>query len=881
MKEGGRFSAQRERPLPSLDAVGYAQERASPYDRQHSGAPTVRHVADKHDAERGPFRVYQAQAWRDDAQHAMSPYASHAFDPREDLQDISGELSDDVEGDDVQDEGEMDFDDSQNSQELSAAEKKKRRRRTNKDEATILAAVFEQTAFPDVTTREALAERLNMSIRSVSIWFQNRRQAMKKRASRFGGIDGVRGATVTATPQQDSQEGRHSHEQESTAQGRLKRWLSLDEVAARAAIDAQDVSISTTSSDGVKEPSLEEKICGTVQVPDKKSCAPILDLLRKRGGHSLARIASMPSIAAALKDSEAKDAELQVKATKDLRDMLKNVVAKPRLSSGLARSASMTALSLLSRSDFALKGAEGAVPERTPEADQASTLEKTGETENLDLLPKVEAISVPKPLDVVSQAPIGLRAEERRANELQALMQDREIWKRMQSSSSGLSSESTPESDKENRDAARNALMLDQDGFEDEEKTLRRIAHRRASRQQAKNEQKLSEEGSKYLHETDARLALQQRKAMNDKAAAPRQPLAPLPAGRAFVQSCSDGSSLTRNGLSRVASLDFEAGRDRSKEVERPAVVIPSQSLAERLRLHSRNRRPSDSKRAGRVRRATDEHLVSRRSAGSAKLASRQSVLGQGQAMHHSFDIPMRKTRPNGAAIRPFAPTASMPSLLRSSSFTHTRTASHLEGQTFANPMGAGLMSRRLENATRESNTRRRQAHGPSASQNSNASEGSSEEWTEDWARDQAASVRSQYTGHQPPVEAEWWRSLKRKSPTVAEQHDGREKRTGKQSAKRIPSGGHDDSGFFGSDDAISELGDENAGLPNEHDASAKKRRLVAAYMSGQRQSSRRSPLKAIQAGSPSSAVSSSPLKRGDERDRLAAETLLAFGSHA
>ncbi|CEH19556.1 Transcription factor, contains HOX domain [Ceraceosorus bombacis] len=65
----------------------------------------------------------------------------------------------------------------------------KRRRRTKKAEVDTLAAVYEVTPFPDQTKRNELAAQLHMTVKAVSIWFQNRRQAMKKRAARYGGED--------------------------------------------------------------------------------------------------------------------------------------------------------------------------------------------------------------------------------------------------------------------------------------------------------------------------------------------------------------------------------------------------------------------------------------------------------------------------------------------------------------------------------------------------------------------------------------------------------------------------------------------------------------------------------------------------------------------
>ncbi|SPO19941.1 uncharacterized protein UTRI_00332_B [Ustilago trichophora] len=63
----------------------------------------------------------------------------------------------------------------------------RRRRRTRPDEANLLAQVYAKNPFPDHETRLFLANRVGMSVRAVSVWFQNRRQAEKKRSGRYGG----------------------------------------------------------------------------------------------------------------------------------------------------------------------------------------------------------------------------------------------------------------------------------------------------------------------------------------------------------------------------------------------------------------------------------------------------------------------------------------------------------------------------------------------------------------------------------------------------------------------------------------------------------------------------------------------------------------------
>ncbi|ORX98162.1 homeobox, partial [Basidiobolus meristosporus CBS 931.73] len=56
----------------------------------------------------------------------------------------------------------------------------KRRNRLNARQVNRLMEVFEQTTKPKTEIRIQLAEELGMRPRAVQIWFQNRRQKLKK-----------------------------------------------------------------------------------------------------------------------------------------------------------------------------------------------------------------------------------------------------------------------------------------------------------------------------------------------------------------------------------------------------------------------------------------------------------------------------------------------------------------------------------------------------------------------------------------------------------------------------------------------------------------------------------------------------------------------------
>ncbi|KAI9299711.1 Homeodomain-like protein, partial [Cunninghamella echinulata] len=58
---------------------------------------------------------------------------------------------------------------------------KAKRRRANSKQLQILNQVFERTFFPSTQMRAELGRQLGMSPRTVQIWFQNKRQAMRTR----------------------------------------------------------------------------------------------------------------------------------------------------------------------------------------------------------------------------------------------------------------------------------------------------------------------------------------------------------------------------------------------------------------------------------------------------------------------------------------------------------------------------------------------------------------------------------------------------------------------------------------------------------------------------------------------------------------------------
>ncbi|KAI9245424.1 hypothetical protein EDC94DRAFT_628547 [Helicostylum pulchrum] len=81
----------------------------------------------------------------------------------------------------VDEDEEEDEEDEEDDDDESSAAIKAKRRRANAKQLEVLNRVFDRTFFPSTQMRAELGRQLGMSPRTVQIWFQNRRQAMRTR----------------------------------------------------------------------------------------------------------------------------------------------------------------------------------------------------------------------------------------------------------------------------------------------------------------------------------------------------------------------------------------------------------------------------------------------------------------------------------------------------------------------------------------------------------------------------------------------------------------------------------------------------------------------------------------------------------------------------
>lgn len=614
---------------------------------------------------------------------------------------------------------------------------------------------------------------------------------MKKRASRFGGVEGVNGPTVTAATMQVLGVGLKStsphREARDLSSERLKRWMSLDEVAL------MDRTESIPADTG-KLFDIASLACADV-AESKLSNAPILDFIcKQRGQHQLSRMASMPSLASLLLSKE--DGVKQ----KDLRDLLPSnecIVAPSHHRRSSASSPSLLAAQRVEEQPLV----KHALRER------CFSLQTDSDGR----------AAVGSPLDPLSALDIITRRDNYPA--LMSKMMSKggrkesshmeSIWQRMQSSSTS-SDVHSGSSDKENCDPADTTRR--EDGEEDEERTLRLIAGKRAAREMAKKEKRLSEEGRRYVEEADARVALQQRK----RASFPNNFMLPakfdksLKAGqyRKWNRAMSDAQMMRRStvALTRVPSLDLTAGRDRSKDDGRPTFRSVSEMRVAKRPFPSGTHQDGD--------RHTSSTLQARLSLQQQKKRSRHShstsVELHSQARVSHPRTPLGSRRPDQTLLRRFASSSSLPTPALS-------LLSSRLGQTGSFPIIPG--------SGRESSARLDGAQPMSSSQES--SENGSDDWVEAWAQDKTSGISN-----------------------AANVLRDRSNMLNSMVKSKLPPTRHDDSGFFGSESG----GDLDEEL---HLGRVAKRRLL------------------VQA-------SSSPSKRGgDDRDRLAAETLLGLGSRA
>ncbi|TFK56439.1 homeobox-domain-containing protein [Heliocybe sulcata] len=121
------------------------------------------------------------------------------------------------------------------------------RKRFTQEQLTRLEQLFHQCSHPTRQQREALADGTGMEIRSVTIWFQNKRQSERKVA--------LRNSTNTHRPYSfsdtaDSLKPTRTilfvpHGQSQSRPSALSRALSLDDVASRTELNIQPPSTPT------------------------------------------------------------------------------------------------------------------------------------------------------------------------------------------------------------------------------------------------------------------------------------------------------------------------------------------------------------------------------------------------------------------------------------------------------------------------------------------------------------------------------------------------------------------------------------------------------------------------------------------------------------
>ncbi|KAN0066074.1 hypothetical protein ACQY0O_000167 [Thecaphora frezii] len=565
----------------------------------------------------------------------------------------------------------------------------RRRRRTRPDEANVLATAYAENAFPDQETRQRLADQVGMTVRAVSVWFQNRRQAEKKRSGRYGG-SGIVGGGVSRPAQPAAAAARvvptHPLKAEGSSHGGTASTAAPGP-AARYPLTSTPVKGDHVSSASLPAP-IDFSQSNKENVPPWAAAADGLgrepegakidtanesfgDISSQRGPLGFQRsgsrdlrdliIAASPDFrhggTEILPSSHEASASVRAGAFALAHAGFARVRSAPRMSldevlsrrpseadatlndrsSDIEDESSSTILPprrLLSRaaststlSLVTTAGGRASLGSITPQPDRSASAVK-GASLNARLPPDVTATLQRQ--GVIASADDELQEEQRKA---------KLIWQRMQSSSA-----SSSEADRLGSEGGR------KEREEDEETTLRIIANRRAARAQASGRRHAG------LLDADARSAIHQQRPVQ------ASPAAAAVAGAAAAADGSQPSLGSRLGLSkRTPSLDWAAGRDRSA-----TVALPQRTAST---LVVKGAGPAAAPNTATLARPEPEAKALPRS-GARRTAS-QTLKRSGTTVAPSLPpataTPFRSTKPTNGALHGSAATTPLPPSRRSS----------------------------------------------------------------------------------------------------------------------------------------------------------------------------------------------------------------------
>ncbi|EPQ32191.1 uncharacterized protein PFL1_00388 [Pseudozyma flocculosa PF-1] len=551
----------------------------------------------------------------------------------------------------------------------------RRRRRTRPDEANLLVRAYADNAFPNQETRQQLADQLGMTVRAVSVWFQNRRQAEKKRSGRYGGSGILGGGASAADPSADLSSSATAatkaagSEPESVvarpplastpkdpnnrpARASLPEPIKYTQAnkenvppwaAATAALSRGDdgtplkVPKLEPQDDllGSERPVSETPAASSHRTRDPSAAADTVSRkadTRQRPASQMDRVLSRSSATPSAVASTVSTA-----APRSTHQALSRVRSAPRLSldevlarraCGLSRSVTEYVRTHDRSSDIEDEVVSTILPPR-------KVLSRAGSASSLSLVttaggraslgsPASHATESAAAGDIASlnsRLPPAVTASLQRNGVISKLSEEEHaeqqkaklVWQRMESSSA-----SSSDPDRALADGGVNGLAHPKDSEEDEETTLRIIANRRAARAQALGR------GKPAAADADARTAIQQHAtAASDRS----HQLASAPSQLGLVK--------------RVPSLDWAAGRDRSVTPALPQRTVSSPLARTTARTASTHKFASPAK----PRPKDLQKSAARRASAQAKKAAAAAPVRLAPAM----STPLRKT---GAAAQ-------------------------------------------------------------------------------------------------------------------------------------------------------------------------------------------------------------------------------------
>ncbi|KAJ1913979.1 hypothetical protein H4219_004979 [Mycoemilia scoparia] len=185
---------------------------------------------------------------RDHQHSSMRPQSGYHYDPRAPMPaDLHGQGAAGSSGSNLITMGGRPSQHHQPTDHSQPISVKPKRKRASSKQLEALNRVFESTSFPSTETRHRLARELGMTPRTVQIWFQNRRQAMRQQASSAMQSEPTMASMGTTSTGMRSSMGMHHTSSNGSGSSTSPRSITVTTTPQR-------YRISSASAGGVPVP---------------------------------------------------------------------------------------------------------------------------------------------------------------------------------------------------------------------------------------------------------------------------------------------------------------------------------------------------------------------------------------------------------------------------------------------------------------------------------------------------------------------------------------------------------------------------------------------------------------------------------------------------